>query len=135
MQAHYNVLCPPRESILANLRNLPVGAEILVAKKDRIVGFAAFSGIFPGPGLQSGLFLKELFVSKSQRGTGIGKQLIKALGRLCLERGLSRIDWTADRNDAPLLDFYDSLGASRKQDKLFYRMDDHALKKLAFETN
>ncbi len=135
MQAHYNVFCPPRESILENLRNLPVGAEILVAKNDRIVGFAAFSGIFPGPGLQPGLFLKELFVSKSQRRNGIGKQLIKALGALCLERGFSRIDWTADCNDAQLLDFYDSLGASRMQDKLFYRVDGHALKKMTSETN
>jgi GNAT superfamily N-acetyltransferase len=129
MQAHYDVFCPPREAIVANLRNLPVGAEILIAKTDRIVGFAAFSAVFPGPGLKPGMFLKELFVSKSQRDMGIGKRLMMELGALALERGLSRIDWTADRDDVPLLNFYDNLGAIRKHDKLFYRLDGHALQK------
>ena len=135
MQTHYTVFCPPRATIVANLRNLPAGTEVLLATNvDRIVAFAAFSTVFPGPGLKPGFFLKELFVSKSQRGVGIGKQLLQALSALCLERGLGRVDWTADRTDGPLLNFYDNLGATRKEDKLFYRLDGHALKELASES-
>jgi Acetyltransferase (GNAT) family len=72
MQAHYKVPCPPRQTILDGLRNMPSGTEILVAGPDEIVGFAAFSSNYPGPGLESGLFLKELFVSRSHRGRGAG---------------------------------------------------------------
>ena len=55
---------------------LPAGVEIMVAETDRIIGFAAFSAIYPGPGLRSGLFMKELFVTAGSRGQGCGKALI-----------------------------------------------------------
>ena len=91
-----------------------------------ILGFAAFSGIYPGPALKPGIFLKELFVSAAQRGRGFGRELMRALAALARERGLVRIDWTADPENAKLLDFYDGLGGQRKPDKLFYRLDGKA---------
>lgn len=131
MQAHYQVPCPPRAEIIAGLNTMPPGAEILVVEEnDAILGFAAFSGIYPGPGLKPGIFLKELFVSASQRSRGWGRELTRALATLARERGLARIDWTADPENAKLLDFYDGLGGTRKLDKLFYRLDGEALEKL-----
>ena len=67
MQAHYRVPCPAADSILRDLANLPAGVEILVAEADAIIGFAIFSAIYPGPGLGSGFFLKEVFVSREFR--------------------------------------------------------------------
>jgi len=127
MQAHYDVPCPPHKAILEGLRNMPSGTEILVAGTEEIVGIAAFSSVYPGPGLESGLFLKELFVSKSHRGSGAGTCLIKALARLAIERGHKRVDWTADRNDPRLRAFYEGLGAAPKPEKVFYRLDGAAL--------
>jgi len=131
MQEHYRVWCPPRETILADLAMLPPGTEILVADNGKPVGFAAFSAIYPGPGLASGLFLKELFVSQTHRGAGIGQLLMKKLAALAIERGHRRLDWTADKENARLLSFYDELGGERKEEKLFYRLDKDALRDLA----
>lgn len=133
MQLHYRVPCPARETILADLANLPAGVEFLVAETDRLVGFAAFSTIYPGPGLKSGLFLKDLFVSGSTRGGGIGRALLRGLARLAVARGMSRIDWTADRNNARLLAFYDETGAAREEEKLFFRLKGAALHDFAGE--
>lgn len=131
MQTHYQVPCPSRAEIIAGLRAMPPGAEILIVEEnDAILGFAAFSGIYPGPGLKPGIFLKELFVSAAQRSRGLGRDLMRALAELARERGLARIDWTADPENAKLLDFYDGLGGTRKSDKLFYRLDGFALEKL-----
>lgn len=127
MQAHYEVPCPSHETILEGLRNMPRGTEILVAGTEEIMGFAAFSSVYPGPGLESGLFLKELFVSRSHRDSGAGTCLIKALARLAIERGHKRVDWTADRNDPRLRAFYERLGAMPKPEKIFYRLDGAAL--------
>jgi GNAT superfamily N-acetyltransferase len=127
MQAHYGVPCPPREEILRGLRDMPDGTEILVAGMDELIGFAAFSSIYPGPALQSGLFLKELFVSKAHRSSGAGTSLMQALAKLALERGYKRVDWTADRNNPKVLAFYNGFNASPLPDKLFYRMDGDAL--------
>lgn len=131
MQAHYDVPCPPREKILEGLASMPTGTEILVATQREIVGFAAITPVYPGPGLGSGLFLKELFVSKQHRGSGVGKSLIQGLAKLALERGHARIDWTADRDDPRLRAFYEGLGGVPKPEKLFYRFEGSALHEAA----
>jgi len=113
MQSHYGVPCPPPNVIESNLAGLPAGVEIVVAETDRIIGFAAFSAIYPGPGLKSGLFMKEIFVSAGSRGNGVGKALIQAVARVAVERGHQRIDWTADRNHSGLLGFYSGLARLR----------------------
>jgi GNAT superfamily N-acetyltransferase len=133
MQRHYGVPRLDRTTILHDLTNLPESVEILVAQTDGIVGFATFSTIYPGPGLKGGFFLKELFVSKSARGCGIGKILMRTLARMALDRGLTRIDWTADRNNRCLLAYYDGTGAVREDDKVFYRLKGEALKRFVIE--
>lgn len=132
MQAHYAVPCPPRSEIIDGLRQRPAGADMLIAvEDDAVVGFAAYSGIYPGPYLRPGLFLKELYVSDRRRAKGIGRRLMQALAAVARDRGLSRIDWTADPENPRLLAFYDSVGGTRKPDKLFYRLDGAALSDLA----
>ncbi|MGV1947407.1 MULTISPECIES: GNAT family N-acetyltransferase [Agrobacterium] len=132
MQAYYKVPCPSCDEVLQGLVERPDAAEIIVAiDQGCVVGFAAFSAIYPGPYLQPGLFLKELYVRSAYRGRGIGRELIAQLAQLALERRLSRIDWTADANDQHLLGFYDNIGGERKPDKIFYRLDGDALKRIA----
>jgi ribosomal protein S18 acetylase RimI-like enzyme len=132
MQAHYRVACPPRAEIIAGLEAMPPGAEILVAEEHgSVLGFAAFSAIYPGPGLKPGIFLKELYVSGSQRGRGLGWALMQKLASLAKERGLTRIDWTAKAENTRLLSFYEELGGARKPDKVFFRLDGEALARLA----
>ena len=134
MQRHYQVPCPPRETILSDLAGLPSGVEILVAETDRIVGFAIFATIYPGPGLKAGFFLKELFVSQGFRGVGAGRLLMRELARMALQRGHKRLDWTADGQNSRLRAFYDDLGGTVQQDKLFYRLSGEALAALADES-
>ena len=131
MQRHYGVACPPPSVIEGNLAELPAGVEIIVAETDKIIGFASFAAIYPGPGLRSGLFMKELFVSAGSRGNGVGKALIQAIARVAVERGHHRVDWTADRNNSGLLSFYSDLGALAQDEKVFYRLAGDALASLA----
>jgi len=131
MQAHYRVPCPPDAEILADLHGLPAGVTLLVAHDPGVIGVAALAVVWPGPGLRRGLFLKELFVTASRRGQGIGGALIQAAARLAVESGAGRIDWTADRDDAPLLAFYQSLNAAELPKKLFFRLNGDALRTLA----
>jgi ribosomal protein S18 acetylase RimI-like enzyme len=134
MQAHYGVACPPRADIVAGLRDKPQGAELLVAEQlGRALGFCSFSPIYPGPGLKPGLFLKELYVSGASRGQGVGRALMRELAAFARQRGLSRIDWTADAQNERLLSFYDEIGGMRKSEKLFYRLDGEALDRLGDE--
>ncbi len=132
MQGHYSVPCPAPEDILAGLATLPAGVDILIAVKgDAVLGFASACNLYPGPGLKSGFFLKEIYVADAARGAGLGRKLMTALAELALERGHRRIDWTADADDAALLHFYDGLGAVAYPKKVFYRLTGAALADLA----
>lgn len=132
MQGHYSVPCPPVADILAGLAALPAGIDILVAVKgETVLGFASACNLYPGPGLQSGFFLKEIYVVDAARGAGLGRKLMAALAELALERGHRRIDWTADADDAALLRFYEGLGADAHTKKVFYRLTGDALLAMA----
>ena len=132
MQAHYRVPCPADAEIRVGLANRPAGTELLVAEHDgALVGFAAFSAIYPGPGLRPGVFLKEIYVVQAARGLGAGKALLAELARLALARGLGRIDWTAARDDERLLRFYEGLGATPQPEKVFFRLTGEGLARLA----
>ncbi|BAQ47241.1 acetyltransferase [Methylobacterium aquaticum] len=131
MQAYYAVPCPPRGEIETSLAGRPAGTEILVAEESgALAGFAAFSAIYPGPGLAGGLFLKELFVGARYRGGGHGRALVRAVAAQAVARGLKRVDWTADAGQPALLAFYEGLGAAPKPDKMFFRLDGEALSRL-----
>lgn len=132
MQAHYRVPCPPSDAILDGLARLPKGVEILIAERDgALLGFASACAIYPGPGLASGFFLKELYVASAERGGGIGRRLMRALAELALARGHRRLDWTADAGNPELIRFYESLGASAQAEKVFFRLTGEALTRTA----
>jgi len=132
MQAHYRVPCPADAEIEAGLASRPAGAEILVVEQSgALIGFAAFAAVYPGPGLAPGFFLKELFVADGARGLGAGRALLAELARLALARGFGRVDWTAARDDARLLRFYEGLGAAPQPEKIFFRLSGEGLRRLA----
>lgn len=134
MQAHYRVPCPPVQAILDGLAKLPPGVEIVIAERaGALLGFASACAIYPGPGLASGFFLKEIYVSRTARGNGVGRALMRALAQLALDCGHKRLDWTADAGNPELIRFYESLGASAQTEKVFFRLTGEALARTAQE--
>ncbi|MGY8667764.1 GNAT family N-acetyltransferase [Bradyrhizobium sp. UFLA05-109] len=132
MQAHYRARCPARESIIDGLRTRPAGSRILLAyENDGIAGFACFSAIYPGPGLTSGFFLKELYVRHERRRSGLGKRLVAQLATMARQEGHARIDWTVDADDPGLQRFYEMLGGRALQEKRFFRLAGAKLTELA----
>ena len=123
MQAHYRGHCPTRNSIMDGLKSRPAGSRMLLAyENERIAGFACFSAIYPGPGLTSGFFLKELYVRHNRRGSGVGKRLMVRLAAMARQEGHDRIDWTVDTDDLRLQQFYEMLGGRALPEKRFFRI-------------
>src|SRR5476649_2134985 len=101
------------------------GALCLVAEYDGargLIGFAILNPYFPGPRLTHGLFLKELYVSKAARSSGVGEKLIEAIWVLAKERGDTRVIWTTGVDNKGSQRFYNRLGI-RREDKVYYVMD------------
>jgi GNAT superfamily N-acetyltransferase len=132
MQAHYRARCPTRDAIIEGLRSRPAGSRILLAcENDGIAGLACFSAIYPGPGLTSGFFLKELYVRRDRRNSGLGKRLMARLAAIARHEGHDRIDWTVDTADLRLQQFYEMLGGQALPEKRFFRVAGAKLTELA----
>jgi GNAT superfamily N-acetyltransferase len=78
-----------------------------------------------------GLWLEDLFVEPGLRGKGIGKSLLIALARRCVEEGLGRFEWAVLDWNRPSIDFYKAQGAVMMEDWERCRLTGDALWRLA----
>lgn len=109
-------------------------AEVIFASIDgQEVGFALFFHNFSTFLGRAGIYLEDLYVSPEYRGRGYGKQLLKYLTRIAVERGCGRLEWWCLDWNKPSIDFYLSLGAEPMNDWTVYRITGDTLKDLARE--
>lgn len=94
---------------------------------DRAVGFALFFQNFSTFLARRGLYLEDLFVLPAARGRGYGKQLMRHLAALAVERGCGRFEWAVLDWNQPAIDFYQSLGAEVLPDWRICRLTGDAL--------
>jgi GNAT superfamily N-acetyltransferase len=118
---------PDIESLVEEIRaalfgDIPSGRALIAFKDDHPTGFATYSFHWPAVGTTRSLFLKELFVSESQRGRGIGGQIMERLIRIARESGCSRIEWMTDEDNPISQRFYASRGYLVDKTKLTYRV-------------
>lgn len=95
------------------------------------VGFALWFYNYSTFRGRAGIYLEDLFVKPEARGVGAGKALLRRLAERCVEADLGRLEWAVLNWNAPSIAFYDSLGASRKDDWTVRRLDGEALAALA----
>jgi GNAT superfamily N-acetyltransferase len=77
-----------------------------------------------------GIYLEDLFVADTARGTGAGKALFKALAEDAEKLGCARIDWAVLDWNTPAMDFYRALGGRPQSGWQPWRIDGPALEAL-----
>ncbi|NEB81832.1 GNAT family N-acetyltransferase [Streptomyces sp. SID14478] len=77
-----------------------------------------------------GIYLEDLYVRPEARGGGHGKALLRALARICAERGYERLEWSVLDWNRPSIDFYRALGARPQDEWTVFRLTDGALAEL-----
>ena len=106
--------------------------ECLIAEADGMpAGFALFFHNYSTWRGRPGLYLEDLFVLPTQRGSGIGKQLLGALAAIAVERGCARMEWSILDWNQPAIDFYLALGATPMDGWTTYRLSGSPLAGLA----
>ena len=78
-----------------------------------------------------GIYLEDLYVRPSLRGTGYGTGLLRALADECLEAGYGRLEWWVLDWNTPSRDFYAAHGAQALTEWVPYRVTGDALHALA----
>ncbi|MEG2706741.1 MAG: GNAT family N-acetyltransferase [Erysipelotrichaceae bacterium] len=104
-------------------------AEVMFALLDgQPIGMALFYHSFSTFLGRSGIYLEDLFVDVEYRGLGYGKQILKELARITLERGCGRLEWVCINWNQSSIDFYEAQGAVALNEWTTFRMDEEALK-------
>jgi GNAT superfamily N-acetyltransferase len=106
--------------------------EGLVAESEgELVGYAIFYPVYSTFWTRPMLWLEDLYVADSRRGTGVGKRLLAAVARVALERDCVRVDWAVLDWNTEAIGFYENLGATRASGWHSYRIEGEAMKALA----
>jgi GNAT superfamily N-acetyltransferase len=108
----------------------PVASCHLADVDGKVVGFALWYVTFSTWKGRPGLWLEDLFVRRGARGSGMGKALLEALARVCVERGYARFEWWVLDWNVDAQGFYRSIGARAEDEWTVWRLDGDPLARL-----
>ncbi len=108
---------PYAEVVIGGLSGIPQGFALFFHN------FSTFEG-------RPGIYLEDLFVRPSARGSGLGKALLSHLAALAVERDCARLEWSVLDWNAPAIGFYQALGARSMDEWTVMRVDGAALERL-----
>ena len=74
-----------------------------------------------------GVYLEDLYVQPQHRGSGLGRELLRTLAELCVQRGYRRLEWSVLDWNTPSIDFYRAAGAVPMDEWTVFRLTDDAL--------
>ena len=108
-------------------------AEALVAEQSggALAGFAIFYHTFSTWTGQRGIWLDDLYITPSARGSGAGGALLTAIARIAVERECARFEWWVLDWNVPAIEFYRSHGAVPQDEWTVQRVSGEALHRLA----
>jgi len=107
-------------------------AEAIVAGRDgKIIGYALFFHNYSTFLGRRGLYLEDIYVQPAERGSGLGKQMLRYLAALAVERQCGRFEWTVLDWNQNAIDFYEKMGASVLPEWRIVRMTGESLDRFA----
>ncbi len=121
----HEALFGPRPTVFAHV------VEHDTADGHHLGGFALWFLNFSTWLGRNGIYLEDLYVRPTLRGTGYGKRLLATLAQECLDNGYGRLDWwVLDWNSASR-EFYEAHGADALTEWIPYRVTGDALPRLS----
>lgn len=107
-------------------------AEAVIAwRGDEPVGFVIWYETFSTFRGRKGIYVEDLFVVESCRGTGVGRVLLQHLAQVAIERDCFRLEWEVLRWNEPAIAFYERIGGECSKEWDVYTLGGAALERLA----
>ena len=102
----------------------PDGSPAVVGMAIWYVTYSTWTG-------RHGIWLEDLYVRPSARGSGLGRALLQALAAECAARGYRRLEWWVLDWNTPAQGVYRSIGARPEDAWTVWRLDGQPLTALA----
>lgn len=107
-------------------------AEALIAERSSdVVGYALFFTTYSTFLTRPGIYLEDLYVSEAERGTGVGKALLRRVAQVAGERQAGRLEWSVLDWNQRAIDFYVASGAKVLPEWRICRVTGAELERLA----
>jgi len=103
----------------------------VVEKDGQIVAIAVWFLNYSTWTGRNGVYLEDLYVREGERRRGYGRELLKALAEVCVERGYHRFEWSVLDWNEPSIRFYRSIGAIGMDEWTVQRLSGDALTRFA----
>jgi GNAT superfamily N-acetyltransferase len=105
----------------------PVAEAMVAEVGGELAAFALYFTNFSTFLAQPGLYLEDLYVQPAHRGKGVGEALLARLGKLAVERGYGRFEWSVLDWNENAIRFYQRMGATVLPDWRICRITGDAL--------
>lgn len=100
---------------------------IICEKETHPVGFAVYFFNYSTWLGKHGLYLEDLFITPTERGSGVGKTLFKHLAQIAVQQRCGRFEWSVLDWNEPAINFYESVGAKPLKEWVMYRLSGQEL--------
>lgn len=97
-------------------------AALALDDQRKAIGYAIWFETYSSFMAKPTMFLEDLFVLESARGSGAGGRLFDHVRALGAQRGCGRMDWNVLDWNTPARDFYQRRNAAWMKDWLLYRL-------------
>jgi GNAT superfamily N-acetyltransferase len=126
-------VCITQADVLRDGFGTPRRFEVLIAEiDDKPLGFTLFFPRYSTWQGRHGLYIEDIFVDESARGTGLGRKIIAAVAKIAQARGCARIDLSVLKWN-PARGFYNRLGFDHAEPWMSYRLGEAHFSGLADE--
>jgi GNAT superfamily N-acetyltransferase len=109
----------------------PYAEAVIARDNDQAVAFALYYFTYTSFSALPGLYLEDIFVRPSARGSGLGRRLIVFLAQKAIERNCARMEWSVLNWNEQAIRFYEKLSAEPVLDWTVFHLSREKMAQLA----
>jgi GNAT superfamily N-acetyltransferase len=116
----------PEDFLKHGFGDTPCFNALLAEQDGEAVGLCLFFTSFSSWGGKRGVYVQDIYVDKSMRGTGLGQRLLAETARRAAEQGAVFMRLAVDRENQGARKFYAHLGMTHADHDCIYKAWDDA---------
>lgn len=109
----------------------PAFYALIAEREGKAVGLSLWYLVFSSFRGEQGVYVSDLYVDGGERGTGLGKRLLKETARLGRAAGATHLRLSVADTNSNARAFYERLGLKHRDDERIYQASDQAFAQLA----